>query len=94
MNITVPYRNYFTAICGALVYEISCTNPLAITNLVLDSSTGLITVKTPANVHWGPEVVNITVKNSYAAITPNSFTFRVRVFDCMYAATINANKGS
>ena len=76
-----------------MVFEISRTNPLAITNLVVDSSTGLITVKTPANVRWGPEVVNIKVKNSYAAITPNSFTFRVQVFDCLYEA-INANEGS
>ena len=86
-------RNYVNAqaVCGPLVFEISSTNQLAITNLILDSSTGLITVKTPANVHWGPAIVNIKVKNSYAEITPpDSFTFRVQVFDCMYE-TINAN---
>ena len=76
-----------------MVFEISRTNPLAITNLVLDSSSGLITVKTPANVPWGPEVVNIKVKNTYAAIKPDSFTFRVQVFDCMYEL-INANEGN
>jgi hypothetical protein len=73
-----------------LIYEISSTNALATTNLVLGSSTGLITVKTPANIRWGPEVVGIKIKNGYTAIESS---FRVQVFDCQFES-INPNQAS
>ena len=55
-----------------MVFEISSTDPLATANLVLNSSTGLIDVKTPTGVSWGSSLVNIKIKNSYTAITPDS----------------------
>jgi hypothetical protein len=77
LQITVPNRKY-ALICGALKFGISSSN----SNLILDTLTGLMTVKTPAGIFWGREDVTITISNQVKTLTAS---FGIQVFDCLNA---------